>query len=129
MKLRISAKLAWRELRGGLGGFRILIACLALGVAAIAAVGSVKTGIEAGLKAEGATLLGGDAEAEFTYRFASKNERTWLENISLKISEVADFRSMIVVQREDVFECALTQIKAVDKNLSLIHISEPTRPY
>ena len=119
MKLRISAKLAWRELRGGLGGFRILIACLALGVAAIAAVGSVKTGIEAGLKAEGATLLGGDAEAEFTYRFASKNERTWLENISLKISEVADFRSMIVVQREDVFERALTQIKAVDKNYPL----------
>jgi putative ABC transport system permease protein len=63
VKLRISAKLAWRELRGGLGGFRILIACLALGVAAIAAVGSVKSGIEAGLKAVGATLLGGDAEA------------------------------------------------------------------
>ena len=116
MKFRISVKLAWRELRGGLGGFRILIACLALGVAAIAAVGSVKTGIEAGLKAEGATLLGGDVEAEFTYRFASRSERSWLENKSLKISEVADFRSMIVVHREDVAERALTQIKSVDNN-------------
>ncbi|MDG1936003.1 MAG: ABC transporter permease, partial [Paracoccaceae bacterium] len=119
MNLRISAKLAMRELRGGLGGFRILIICLALGVAAIAAVGSVKTGIEAGLKAEGVTLLGGDAEVEFTYRFASKNERLWFESISLKISEVADFRSMIFVQRDNVSERALTQVKAVDKNYPL----------
>ena len=119
MNLQISVKLAKRELRGGLAGFKILIACLALGVAAIAAVESVKTGIEAGLKAEGAKLLGGDAEAEFTYRFAAGAEREWLEGISLKISEVADFRSMIVVQRDDVTERALTQIKAVDQNYPL----------
>lgn len=119
MNLHISAKLARRELRGGLAGFRILIACLALGVAAIAAVDSIKTGIEAGLKAEGATLLGGDAEAEFTYRFATDNEREWLEGISLKISEVADFRSIIAAERDDVTERALTQIKAVDQNYPL----------
>ena len=119
MNLQISAKPARRELRGGLAGFRMLIACLALGVAAIAPVGSIKIGIEAGLKAESATLLGGDAEAEFTYRFAADNEREWLERISLKISEVADFRSMIVVQRDDVTERALTQIKAVDQNYPL----------
>ena len=42
-------KLAWtfakRELRGGLRGFRIFLACLALGVAAIAAVGTVRASI------------------------------------------------------------------------------------
>ncbi len=36
----LAARLAHRELRGGARGFRIFIACLALGVAAIAAVGS-----------------------------------------------------------------------------------------
>ena len=41
MSWRVSAKIARRELRGGISGFRILIACLALGVAAIAAVGAV----------------------------------------------------------------------------------------
>ena len=32
---------AWRELRGGLRGFGVFIACIALGVLAIAGVGSV----------------------------------------------------------------------------------------
>jgi len=86
VSLALSARLATRELRGGFKGFRILIACLALGVAAIAAVGSIKQAIEAGLSAEGATLLGGDAEAEFTYRFASDEERAWLSDISERMS-------------------------------------------
>ena len=78
MTIAVSARLARRELRGGLKRFRILIACLALGVSAIAAVVSIKKAIEVGLSAEGSTLLGGDAEAEFTYRFASEEERVWL---------------------------------------------------
>ena len=49
MSWRVSGKIARRELRSGLSGFRILIACLALGVAAIAAVGTVRSGIQAGL--------------------------------------------------------------------------------
>lgn len=120
MSLALAAKFARRELRGGLSGFRILIACLALGVAAIAAVGSVRSAIEAGLSAEGATLLGGDAEAELTYRFAEPDERTWLESISEQVSEVVDFRSMIVVKRGGVEEFGLTQIKAVDSAYPLM---------
>ena len=48
----------WRELRGGLAGFRVFLACLILGVGGIAAVGSVTTAIENGLAAEGQTILG-----------------------------------------------------------------------
>ena len=61
MSLPLAARFAARELRGGLQGFRIFLACLALGVAAIAAVGTVRASIEAGLAREGAALLGGDA--------------------------------------------------------------------
>ena len=64
MNLQLAARIARREMRGGLRGFRLLLACLALGVAAIAAVGSVRASIEAGLTREGATILGGDAEIE-----------------------------------------------------------------
>ena len=39
MSLSVAGKIARRELRGGLRGFRIFLACLILGVAAIAAVG------------------------------------------------------------------------------------------
>ena len=45
----LAFRFALREMRGGLRGFRVFLACLALGVAAVAAVGSVKTAIEAGL--------------------------------------------------------------------------------
>jgi putative ABC transport system permease protein len=39
MTLSVAARIAGRELRGGLKGFRVFLACLALGVGAIAAVG------------------------------------------------------------------------------------------
>jgi len=116
MSLAVSARLARRELRGGLKGFRIFLACLALGVAAIAGVGSVRSGIEAGLANEGAALLGGDAEMEFTYRFADDAEKAWMEGAAVAVSEVADFRSMAV--RGDTR--ALTQVKAVDDLYPLV---------
>ncbi|WP_226625755.1 ABC transporter permease [Alloyangia pacifica] len=114
MSLATAARFARRELRGGVHGFRIFIACLALGVAAIAGVGSVRTAIEAGLSDQGAVLLGGDAQAEFTYRFASDEERAWLEGISTDISVVTDFRSMATVTRDGETERGLTQVKSVD---------------
>ena len=86
MSLAIAARFAARELRGGLRGFWVFLACLSLGVAAIAAVGSVRAAIEAGLEREGATLLGGDVEMEFTYRFATPEERAWMERHALYLS-------------------------------------------
>ncbi|MGB7317027.1 MAG: FtsX-like permease family protein [Planktotalea sp.] len=116
MSLSLAARFARRELRGGLHGFRIFLACLALGVAAIAAVGTVRASIEAGLSREGAALLGGDAELELTYRFANAEERKWMDANALAVSEIADFRSMVVVGDER----GLTQVKAVDTLYPLI---------
>lgn len=112
--------LAWaiarRELRGGLRGFRVFLACLALGVGAIAAVGLVRAAIQQGLSDQGAVLLGGDAQMEFTYRFATQEERSWMEGISDRLSEVVDFRSMVVLGEET----ALTQVKGVDDAYPLL---------
>ena len=110
MSLSVARRIAARELRGGLRGFRVLIACLALGVAAIAAVGMVRESISAGLEREGAVILGGDAAISLTYRFATEAERDWMEARATEVSEIADFRSMAVVGEDR----ALTQIKAVD---------------
>jgi putative ABC transport system permease protein len=110
----LALRFARRELRGGLHGFRIFLACLALGVAAIAAVGSVRSSIQDGLIREGATILGGDAEIQFTYRYADPDERAWIEAQAISVSEMIDFRSMIVVDRDDDTERALTQVYAAD---------------
>ncbi|MEC9196763.1 MAG: FtsX-like permease family protein, partial [Pseudomonadota bacterium] len=116
MSLATAARLARRELRAGLRGFYIFLACLALGVAAIAGVGTVRSAIQAGLDREGAALLGGDAEIELTYRYANEDELTWMTETALRVSEVVDFRSMAVVGDER----ALTQVKAVDDLYPLI---------
>lgn len=114
MSLAIAARIARRELRGGLRGFRVFLACLALGVAAIAAVGSVRTSIEQGLAREGAAILGGDAEIQLTYRFATDDERAWLAENTTALSEIVDFRSMAVVDRGAETDRALTQVKGID---------------
>ncbi len=108
-------RIARRELRGGVRGFRVFLACLALGVAAIAAVGTVRESIERGLEREGAVILGGDASVELEYRFAEPEERAWLETLG-EVSEIVDFRSMAVAGEER----GLTQVKGVDAAYPLI---------
>ena len=110
---------AKRELRSGLHGFRIFLACLAIGVATIAAIGTVRASIQAGLTANGAALLGGDAVVRITYRFAKPDELAWMASIATRVSETTDFRSMIVVER-DTIERGLTQVQAVDDLYPLI---------
>jgi putative ABC transport system permease protein len=103
-------RIAFRELRGGLRGLRVFLACIALGVAAIAGVGTLRSAIQGGLADQGGVLLGGDAEIRLTYRAATAGERDWIDRNALATSEVYDFRSMAVTEGDQ----ALTQVKAVD---------------
>ncbi len=116
----VAWRIARRELRGGLRGFWVFLACLALGVGAIAAVGSVRGAIDDGLAREGATLLGGDAELRMTYRFATAEERDWIDGFAAEVSEIVDFRSMAVAGEGDTSERSVTQVKGVDSAYPLV---------
>jgi putative ABC transport system permease protein len=116
MNLAVAFRIARRELRGGLRGFRVFLLCLALGVGAIAAVGTVRASIERGLAEQGAVLLGGDAAMTFTYRFATPEERAWAEARAVAVSEIVDFRSMATAGEER----GLTQVKGVDDAYPLV---------
>ena len=61
-------RLARRELRSGFTGSLVFLACLTLGVAAIAAVGVINAGVLDGLEEDSASLLGGDLKIESTNR-------------------------------------------------------------
>jgi len=128
MSWPVAARIARRELRGGLAGFRIFLLCLALGVGAIAAVGSVRAAIEAGLVREGAVLLGGDGEMRLTYRFATEAERATLAQAGAAVSEVVDFRSMAVAGPPETAERAITQVKGVDALWPLLGTPELDPP-
>jgi len=110
--------LALRELRGGLAGFRVFLACLIIGVAGIAAVGSVTAAIEQGLRAEGREILGGDVSVTLTYRFAGPEERAWMAAHGA-VSEVVDLRSMLAADTPGA-ERALIQLKGVDAAYPLV---------
>ena len=55
-------------MRSGLSGFRLFIACLALGVAAIAGILSFSRAVEEGLHADAREILGGDVAISLLYR-------------------------------------------------------------
>jgi putative ABC transport system permease protein len=52
--------LAMRELRSGLRGFYVFIACVALGVAVITCVGALSEALKGGFERQGESILGGD---------------------------------------------------------------------
>src|SRR6266478_5039920 len=72
--LRLAFTLARREMRSGLGGFRLFLACLALGVGAIAAILSFSRAVQEGLHADARELLGGDVAVSLLYREATPEQ-------------------------------------------------------
>ena len=92
----LALRFALRELRGGLSGFYVLIACIALGVAAIAGVNSVSRGMTQSIQSEGQSILGGDLEFSRIHTRASEEERAFLESSGL-MSEVATTRVIVRV--------------------------------
>ena len=67
----LALRFAARDLRGGLRGFYVFIACIALGVMAIAGVRSLASGLMEGLAREGRVILGGDVSFPPSLREAS----------------------------------------------------------
>jgi len=109
MNWALAFRLARRELRGGVRGFRIFLACLMLGVAAIAAVGSIADGVRAGLDADARQLLGGDVDLTLTQRPANPAERAGLAE-SGTVSQTAEMRAMARTDSDRT----LVELKAVD---------------
>src|SRR4029078_6774238 len=86
-------RFALRELRGGLHGFRIFVACIALGVMAIAGVGSFSRSLTDGLDREGQVILGGDISFILIHREVDAAERRFLESRG-QVSSGATMRAM-----------------------------------
>ena len=92
-RFKLAFKLALREMRTGLKGFRIFIACLALGVAAIGGVGSLSEAIKGGLEKDARRLLGGDVALRLTHMPATSKQKIYLAKSGI-LSEVVEMRAM-----------------------------------
>src|ERR1700741_839357 len=89
----LSVRFALRELRSGVRGFRIFLACLALGVAAIAAAGSTAEGFREGLASRAREILGGDVSVSVNLRQFSPEERRAFESLG-RMSYAVGARAM-----------------------------------
>lgn len=110
-RVSLAFRLALRELRGGLGGFYIFLACIALGTGAIAAVNSVSQSITDTIATQGQEILAGDVRFELNNREATDAEMDFLRGFG-KVSTSTGLRSM--ARKPDGSDQALVEVKAVD---------------
>ncbi|MFD1792971.1 ABC transporter permease [Ochrobactrum teleogrylli] len=107
----LALRFALREMRGGLAGFYIFLACIALGVAAIGGVNSVARSVSTGIASEGQSILGGDVSFALNQREATAEERAFIEKQG-RMAESATMRSM--ARMPDGSDQSLVEVKAVD---------------
>ncbi len=113
----LAFRLARRELRGGVRGLWIVLLCLTLGVAVIAAVGTLRAATDRGLAQDGRRILGGDLEVESGSQPLPDTLRDWLRARGARLAEVVQMRSMLVAASG---ERQLVELKAVDRAWPLV---------
>jgi putative ABC transport system permease protein len=114
-RLPLALSIALRELRVGASGLVVFVLCIALGVAAVAAIGSLAAAFDKALANQGRLLIGGDLSFEVIHRQASADEMAALEDFG-EVSESASFRAMA---RALDGKSALVEVKAVDATYPL----------
>jgi len=114
--VKLAFRYAWRELRGGgiasLYQFRIVLACLALGVAAIALVGTLRASLTRGIAEQSAALLGGDLAIDGNAEPFPMALRQMLAQHGAQVSELVRMSSLIAAPNG---ERTLINLKAVDR--------------
>lgn len=140
---RALIRFALRDLRRGVGGFAIVLASLALGVAAMAGIGALDAAVVAGQARDARALLGGDLELATTGRPLPDAVRADLAARSAAISAVVDLRGMVRLTPDEVRargavrgaapgapvnDRALVQVLAVDAAYPLVGRMETEPP-
>ena len=113
----LALRLALRELRSGTRGLRIVLACLALGVATIGAVGGLRVAILRGLSDQGGTILGGDIAVDVGAETLPDALRQLLLARGARLSDVVRMRSLLVAASG---ERQLIELQAVDAAYPLV---------
>lgn len=109
--LGLALRLSLRELRAGLSGFYIFIACVLLGTMAIAGVNSVSRMMTDSIRSEGRTILGGDIRFETVGQPAGGAERDFIDGLGT-VTEGVSMRTM--ARTADESDQTLVELRALD---------------
>lgn len=91
--MSLALRFARRELRAGVRGFRVFLACVALGVAAIAAAGSTADAFRHGLASQSREILGGDLAVTLQGRAFDRAERAAFDRLG-RVTDTYRVRAM-----------------------------------
>jgi len=111
---------ARRDLRAGLKGFYIFLACLVLGVGAIAGIQSLSRGLVESLHHDGRLILGGDIALRTIYTPATPEQTRWLNKKIGPLTTIIETRAMArqvvknAAQSAGGDQSTLVEMKAVD---------------
>ena len=108
-------RIAQRDLSPRFRGLRLLLLCLFLGVATLAAIGSLTAAITDTLEQRGRVILGGDIEFALGQRQANNAERKLLAATG-KLSQSISMQAMALTDGTltDSGDSLLSELKAVD---------------
>lgn len=104
-------RIARRDLSARIRGLRLLAVCLFLGVATLAAIGSLTASITEELSRRGQTILGGDVEIGIAQREASEAELKAFAAVGT-VSETVRLRAMAIGPEGS--DSVLAELKSVD---------------
>jgi putative ABC transport system permease protein len=115
---RIAVRLAWRQARGGGRHLAVVGACVALGVGALVAVGTLGAGLEATLTREAKSLLGGDVELRAARPLPAEAEVA-LEHLPAGVRMVRVRELVAMVRGAERGDSLLVELKAVSDGYPL----------
>jgi putative ABC transport system permease protein len=111
VKLGSIWRVARRDLSARIRGLRLLGVCLFLGVATLAAIGSLTSGIADELSRRGQAILGGDIQIAIAQREATEEENAAFRKAGA-LSETVRMRAMAI--GKDSKDSLLAELKAID---------------
>jgi putative ABC transport system permease protein len=119
MRLAVALRLARREIRGAGRHFAGLAACVALGVAALVAVGTFAANLDRALAREGKALLGGDLELR-SPRPLGEEAAGALAPLAAAGADLVEVRELVAMARDPESGGALlVEIKAAGSGYPL----------
>lgn len=109
--ISLSFRYAVRDMRGAFASLRIVLLCLVLGVAAIAAVQVTSRSILSGIERDGRTILGGDVMVRNIYNPATPDLMAWFAKRGGVMTETIETRAMLA--NTQTRDNTLVELKAV----------------
>ena len=114
----VALRLAWRQARGGRRHLTAVFGCVALGVGALVAVGTLGAGLEATLAREAKALLGGDLELRAARPLPAEADAA-VGQLAAAGARVVRVRELVGMARAPAGGSVLVELKAASAGYPL----------